>query len=943
MPDALRRLPGVTAVITAVIGVLVLIGWAGEFELLKRLVPGFTAMNPVTAVTFILAAAALAMLREPVRSQGMSTAGRALALVVSLVGFGKLGALAFGWPTNLDFVLFPSQVTQNAMAPNTALNFGLLGLSLLTVDRPVKRFSMSHSIAIFVAFSSLLALTGYIYSIRQFYGLASFIPMALHTAATFLILVGGILCLRVRTPLGEIFAANDARAVVARTLFPSVTVLAIAIGCVCVYAERWGWYDTDFRAALHAIANAVIFSFLIRWTISKVARVEAERRSAVAALVQREQVASAATEALRAAEEKYRSMFERSSEGIFQSTPDGEFISANPALARMVGYDSIEQLIRDRGNVRAQSYSLRGGREEFHKILAEQGSIAGFEYQVADQQGKMLWLSENVRLVRDADGEPLHYEGSIQDITGRKNQEAERQRLSSLQASILNALPAEVALLDKDGVIIAVNEAWRIFADENALNAPDHGVGANYFAICGEASGPDSEEACPASAGLRATLDGTLPEFCLEYPCHSPLEKRWFRMIAAPLQRGSAGAVVMHIDITERKVAENKVQESLTLLHAVVEGTTDAVYAKDLRGRYVMINSVGARLFGKTIDEVIGADDLTLHSPGEGAAIRAFDRSIAESAETRVFEQVATAARVTRTFLTTKGPLRDASGAIIGIFGVSHDITSRKAREMEVRFNEQRYRSLVQATTAMVWDTPASGEFEVPQPSWSAFTGQTFEQLRGWGWLDAVHPEDRAETGRIWSAAVATRSIYEVEHRVRMFDETYHNMMVRAVPILAEDGGILQWIGVHTDITAQKTAEAEMRRAKETAEAATRAKNDFLATMSHEIRTPMNGVIGMAGLLLGTPLVREQREYAEVIQSSGEALLAIINDILDFSKIEAGKLELEIRDLDIAVILRDTVSLLHGQAKVKGLTLRASIDPDVSTLLAVTRDACGRY
>jgi PAS domain S-box-containing protein len=437
------------------------------------------------------------MLREPVRSMRMSRAAQGLAMLVSLVGIAKLGALMFGWPTNPDFLLFPTQVTQNAMAPNTALNFALLGLSLLTVDQPIRRFSISHSLAIFVAFSSLLALTGYIYSVRQFYGIASFIPMALHTAATFLILAGGIVCLRVRTPLGRIFASNDARAVVACTLFPSATFLAIAIGWVCVRAERWGWFDQDFGAAIQAISNAVIFSLLIRWTISKVARVETARRSAVDALVEREQIAYTATEALRVAEEKYRSMFERSSEGIFQSTLGGVFISANPALARMLGYETAEQLIHERRKVRAQGYSLPGGRAEFHRILAEHGSITGFEYQVEDQHGRSICLSENARLVRTADGQPLYYEGSIQDISARKHEEAERQRLATLQASILNALPAEVALLDKDGVIIAVNEAWRLFATENELAAPDHGVGTNYFEICGQAAGPHAEEASP--------------------------------------------------------------------------------------------------------------------------------------------------------------------------------------------------------------------------------------------------------------------------------------------------------------------------------------------------------------------------------------------------------------------------------------------------------------
>ncbi len=131
-----------------------------------------------------------------------------------------------------------------------------------------------------------------------------------------------------------------------------------------------------------------------------------------------------------------------------------------------------------------------------------------------------------------------------------------RQRAARDLEAILDALPAEVALLGQDGTIIAVNKAWRSFGEANGLKAPDAGVGTNYFAICGAAKGRHSEEASAAETGLRATLDGSLAEYCLEYPCHSPTEKRWFRMIAAPLQKGMEGAVVMHIDITARQQAE---------------------------------------------------------------------------------------------------------------------------------------------------------------------------------------------------------------------------------------------------------------------------------------------------------------------------------------------------------------------------------------------------
>lgn len=141
------------------------------------------------------------------------------------------------------------------------------------------------------------------------------------------------------------------------------------------------------------------------------------------------------------------------------------------------------------------------------------------------------------------------------------------------------------------------------------------------------------------------------------------------------------------------------------------------------------------------------------------------------------------------------------------IYLVAHDITARKQQDEVLRRSEDRFHSLIRATSAIVWSTPASGYFETPQPEWSAFTGQSWEELRGAGWLNAIHPEDQAHTHAVWTNAVRDRTLYKVEHRLRRHDGVYRHMQVRGVPLLSDDGNIVEWIGIHSDISERKEVE----------------------------------------------------------------------------------------------------------------------------------------
>ena len=313
-------------------------------------------------------------------------------------------------------------------------------------------------------------------------------------------------------------------------------------------------------------------------------------------------------------------------------------------------------------------------------------------------------------------------------------------------------------------------------------------------------------------------------------------------------------------------------------------------------------------------------------------------------------------------------PMHDADGQIVQWFGTATDIDDQKRARETAQRSEQRYRSLVAASAQIVWLADAECRITQDLPEWRAATGQRFDEIRDYGWMNAIHADDRERAAELWRWALETRTVYENEHRLRMADGSYRHFMTRGVPVLEPDGSVREWIGTSADVTDRKHAEEVVRRAQEDletrvkdrtaqltetnrilhqqvterkriedelAEARDQAlrsatlKSQFLANMSHEIRTPMNGVIGMTSLLLDTNVTEEQREYIETIRTSGDSLLAIINDILDFSKIEAGKLDFEELDLDVQATVEGAIDLLAEKAQAKGLDLACRVLEDV--------------
>jgi PAS domain S-box-containing protein len=292
LPILLKVLPATASALAIGVGILVLAGWFLDVELLKRVVPGFVAMNPATAFSFVVAGLALAMSIQRKQSEAGRRLATALSTIVLLIGLAKLVGMAANWHPNVDEWLFASKLASaerqmpNRMAPNTAFNFVIVGLSLLTLDVSTKRFSPSQAFAILAGFGALLPITGYLYGVQSFRGLASFIPMALHTAVTFMILAVGLFFARPAAPLAQLFATRDPRGVMARRLFPLAVLLTLLLGWLCVWGERHALFESAFATALLAITLSILFVILVRWTVWTVSKLEVERAAAARALLE---------------------------------------------------------------------------------------------------------------------------------------------------------------------------------------------------------------------------------------------------------------------------------------------------------------------------------------------------------------------------------------------------------------------------------------------------------------------------------------------------------------------------------------------------------------------------------------------------------------------------------------------------------------------------------
>ena len=262
---------------------------------------------------------------------------------------------------------------------------------------------------------------------------------------------------------------------------------------------------------------------------------------------------------------------------------------------------------------------------------------------------------------------------------------------------------------------------------------------------------------------------------------------------------------------------------------------------------------------------------------------------------------------------------RDSGGRPLRLVAAIRNIDDLRQAEQALGERERQLDSLMGHLPGLAYRALADDH-------WTAlFASKGVEDLTGYpaaeftshrlNYGDLMLPEDRPVTREAVLTALRERRMYEDEHRIRHKDGSVRWIWARGHGVFAPDGSLRFIEGLNLDMTRQKRAEEELRLAKEAAESANRAKDEFLANVSHEIRTPMNAILGMTELALDTPLTEDQRQYLTTVQSAADHLLSLINDILDFSKIEAGRLELDPADFSLGFVLGSTLRALAVRAQ----------------------------
>jgi PAS domain S-box-containing protein len=449
----------------------------------------------------------------------------------------------------------------------------------------------------------------------------------------------------------------------------------------------------------------------------------------------------------------------------------------------------------------------------------------------------------------------------------------------------LNALSAHIALIDPDGVIITVNEAWREFATANELQGPEFGIGQNYLEICESAGKTSLNEILTVANGIRRVLRGEAQDFSIEYPCHTLGEQRWFQLLVTPLrEHQQAGAVVMHIDITKRKQAEQALRESENKFSKMFQSSPMAMALSTVdEGRYLDANKEFLKMLERSRDEVIGHTAVELGVWAEPEQRTANILKLKKHGSVRNVElEIRGKSGHVTPILWSAEPL--VIGGESCLLGSSLDITERKQVKDELLWKTAFLEAQV--------DSALDGILVVDSQGKRILRNQRLNEL--WKYPPEI-VDSRDNTVQVEFAASRTKNPREFAEKIAYLyahpDEVSRDEIELvdgtvldrySSPVRDKAGKHYGRIWAFRDITERRNLEAQFRQAQKM-----EAVGRLAGGVAHDFNNILAVIQMQAGLLTTSGgLSPEQAEYADGIGAAAQRATALTRQLLLFSRKE---------------------------------------------------------
>jgi PAS domain S-box-containing protein len=538
--------------IAVAVGGLVLFGWTFDVSALKSVLADRVAMNPATAICFILASASLYLLRAPGARPWQRRCASLAALTVAVVGATKVAGYLLGWDPGIDRLFFRARLGTNEIAPNTAFNFLLMGSALFCFDHKMRGGRRpSEALAIIVAIGSVLSLVGYAFGARVLYGVASSIPMALNTAGVFHILSLGLLAARPDRGMTGLVLGNSVGGTLARRLVPAAIAIPALLGWLRMAGQSRGLYDSELGVALMVAVTILSLLLLILWTAEILNRTDARRQRAEASL--------------RESEARFGLLVDSVQDyAIFMLDPNGHVATWNAGARRIKGY-TAEEIIGQHFSRFFPDGVVRGMLDRELRLAAANGRYEEDAWRQR-KDGTRFWANVIITPVRNAAGQLTGFAKVTRDITERlAAEEAIRQLTQGLEQRVVERT-AELAESNRHLTQQNEENEMFVYSVSHDLRSPLvnlQGFSKELEAACNEVRDLLTGDHIPEDIRRRATA-------CLDEGMKEPIRfiqtavTRLGAIIDALLRLSRAGRVEYHSGRVDVNAVVARVVDSMS-------------------------------------------------------------------------------------------------------------------------------------------------------------------------------------------------------------------------------------------------------------------------------------------------------------------------------------------------------------------------------------------